>query len=97
MYKLMFLLVVIIAVGSGLVLGTLNSDPVQLDLLWVQLFWPLGLITVIALSIGILLGSGATWVFQVMPAKLALRRERQSVTTKSSTQESTELVKSDDA
>jgi uncharacterized integral membrane protein len=76
MYKLFFILIALVAIFCGLLLGTLNAEPVQLDLLWVQLNWPLGLVTVMALALGIVLGSLASWVLQVWPLKLALRRER---------------------
>jgi putative membrane protein len=76
MYKLMFVLVVILAIGCGLVLGTLNADPVALDLLWIQLNWPLGLILVIALALGLCIGLALAWVFQLLPLRLELRRER---------------------
>ncbi len=76
MYKLFFILVAVIAIGGGLLIGSLNAEPVTLDLLWVQLAWPLGLVVVVALALGVLLGVGATWVLQVWPAKLALRRRQ---------------------
>lgn len=76
MYKLFFVLIAILAVGGGLLIGTLNAQRVTLDLLWVQLDWPLGLVAVAFLALGVLLGVAATWVLQVWPARLALRRER---------------------
>ncbi len=76
MYKLIFILVAILAVAGGLLIGALNSDTVTLDLLWAQLAWPLGLVVVVALSFGVLLGVAGTWVLQVLPARMALRRER---------------------
>lgn len=65
-----------IAVACGLLLGTLNAEPVTLDLLWVQLDWPLGLVTVMALALGVLLGIAATWIIQVWPLRMALRRAK---------------------
>lgn len=76
MYRLIFIVIAVLAVAAGLLLGTLNADPVTLDLLWVQLNWPLGLVLVMALSVGILLGMAFTWLLQVWPARLALRRAR---------------------
>lgn len=76
MYKLLFILIALVAIGCGLLLGTLNADPVTLDLLWVQLNWPLGLVTVMALALGVILGLAATWVLQVWPLKLAIRRAK---------------------
>ena len=76
MYKLVFIVIAVLAVAAGLILGTLNADPVLLDLLWVQLNWPLGLVLVVTLAVGILVGVMATWLLQVWPARMALRRER---------------------
>jgi putative membrane protein len=79
MYRLIFIIIAVLAVFGGLVVGTLNADPVNLDLLWVQINWPLGLVLVAALVIGVLLGITLTWIFQVWPARLALKRARAAV------------------
>ena len=47
MYRVLFFVVVILAVALGLLVGTLNSANVSVDLLWVRLDWPLGLILLI--------------------------------------------------
>ena len=41
MNRFFFALVAVLAVIVGLLVGTLNSDKVPLDLLWFQLQWPL--------------------------------------------------------
>ncbi len=74
MYKLLFGLVALLAVALGLVIGTLNPDPVTLDLLWVQLHWPLGLVLLTTLTAGLLLGLLLLWLLQVLPLRIALRR-----------------------
>ncbi len=79
MYRLIFIIIALLAVLGGLVVGTLNADPVTLDLLWVQLNWPLGLVLVAALAIGVLLGVTLTWILQVWPARLALKRARSAI------------------
>ena len=76
MYKLVFILVAVLAIGGGLLIGTLNSEPVRLDLLWVELHWPLGLVLVLTLASGVIIGVMAEWFLQVLPARMALRRER---------------------
>ncbi|MEE4173032.1 MAG: LapA family protein [Xanthomonadales bacterium] len=76
MAKLIFTVLALLAVATGLVLGTLNADPVLVDLLWVQLNWPLGLVLVSTLALGILIGMAGTWILQVWPARLALRQAR---------------------
>lgn len=78
MYRVGFLLIALLAAVCGLVVGTLNSDRVTLDLLWFQLDWPLGLLVLLTLSIGVLLGMAAAWVFQVLPLQLRLRKARQA-------------------
>ena len=85
MYRLIFIVIAVLAVALGLVLGTLNADPVHLDLLWVQLNWPLGLVLVTTLAFGILLGMAFTWLLQVWPARRALRRERAALQRTTST------------
>jgi uncharacterized integral membrane protein len=79
MYRLIFIIIALLAVLGGLVVGTLNADPVTLDLLWVQINWPLGLVLVAALAIGVLLGVTLTWILQVWPTRLALRRARSAL------------------
>ena len=79
MYRLIFIVIAVLAIFAGLVLGTLNADPVLVDLLWIQLNWPLGLVLVMALAVGIVVGVTATWLLQVWPARMALRRERAAV------------------
>jgi uncharacterized integral membrane protein len=85
MAKLIFIVLALLAVAIGLVLGTLNADPVLVDLLWFQLNWPLGLVLVSTLALGILIGMAGTWVLQVWPAKLALRRVRSAAKTAAAT------------
>lgn len=74
MNRLVFGLVAILAIVIGLLIGTLNSDAVQVDLLWVQLDWPLGLLLLISLACGLLLGIGLVFIFRVLPLRLRLRK-----------------------
>lgn len=74
MYRIAFILVTILAVLLGLVVGTLNSTAVQLDLLWVQIEWPLGLVLLAAGATGLLLGLLLAWLFSVLPLKARLRK-----------------------
>lgn len=80
MYRFGFFLIAVIAIAAGLMVGTLNSDRVMLDLLWFQLDWPLGLLILLSLSIGLLLGLGLSFLFQVMPMRLQQRKLRQAAT-----------------
>ena len=76
MYRIIFILILILAIALGLLLGTLNSDPVSVDLLWVQISWPLGLVILSAVSSGLLLGLGLAWFFGILPLKIQLRNSR---------------------
>ena len=74
MYRLAFILVTVLAVALGLVIGTLNPDPVHLDLLWVQLEWPLGLVLLAAAALGLLSGLVLAWFFGILPLRARLRK-----------------------
>ena len=84
MYRIGFIIVITLAVALGTVIGTLNSDTVSVDLLWVQLEWPLGLLILSILFVGLLLGLGLAWFFGIVPLRVRLRKVRtkeQSVTS----------------
>lgn len=76
MYRLGFIIVTILAVVLGLLVGTLNNEPVAIDLLWFQLVWPLGLALICALAVGMVLGLTLSWLFSVLPLKVRLRKAR---------------------
>lgn len=80
MKKIGFILVAIAAILVGLLIGTLNSDPVQLDLLWVQLELPLGLSILLGFSLGLLAGLSMVYLGRVLPLRLQLRKVRASLT-----------------
>jgi uncharacterized integral membrane protein len=74
--KIGFILVAVLAVVIGLLVGTLNSNPVQLDLLWVQLELPLGLVILLGFSLGMLLGMGMLYFSRILPLRIQLRKAR---------------------
>ena len=74
MYRVAFIFITALAIGMGLLVGTLNSEVASLDLLWVQLEWPLGLILLCAAAIGLLLGLLLAWLFSVLPLRAKLRK-----------------------
>ena len=76
MKRLGFILVALVAIVIGLLVGTLNSSPVLLDLLWVQFELPLGLAILLGFSLGILLGLSAVYLSRVLPLRLQLRKAR---------------------
>lgn len=76
MKRLGFILVAFVAIVVGLLVGTLNSNPVLLDLLWVQFELPLGLAILLGFSLGILLGLSAVYLARVLPLRLQLRKAR---------------------
>ena len=76
MKRLGFILVALVAIVIGLLVGTLNSSPVLLDLLWIQFELPLGLAILLGFSSGILLGLSAVYFARVLPLRLQLRKAR---------------------
>ena len=76
MYRIGFIIVAVLAIALGLLLGTLNSDTVSVDLLWLQLQWPLGLLILCVLVVGLLAGLLLAWFFGMMPLKARLRKTR---------------------
>ena len=76
MYRVLFIVVVILAVALGLLVGTLNPATVTVDLLWVRLEWPLGLVILSAAAAGLLLGVALAWLFSILPLRARLRRLR---------------------
>jgi putative membrane protein len=74
MYRVIFIIIAVLAVALGLVIGTLNSEPVAFDLLWLQLRWPLGLLVLCIFVTGLLSGLLLAWVFGIMPLRLRLRK-----------------------
>jgi uncharacterized integral membrane protein len=76
LYRIGFIVVAVLAVALGLVIGTLNSEAVSIDLLWLQLQWPLGLLILSVFAGGLLFGLLLAWVFSILPLKTQLRRSR---------------------
>lgn len=74
MYRIAFILITVLAVALGLLIGTLNSSSVALDLLWIQFEWPLGLVVLAAGAAGLLLGLLMAWLFSVLPLRARLRK-----------------------
>lgn len=66
----------IAAIVVGLLVGTLNSDLVQLDLLWVQFELSLGLVILLGFSLGVLTGLSMLYLARVLPLRLQLRKAR---------------------
>ena len=82
MKRLGFILVALVAIVVGLLVGTLNSSPVPLDLLWVQFELPLGLAILLGFSSGILLGLSAVYLARVLPLRLQLRKAQSALAKK---------------
>ncbi|NIN59517.1 MAG: DUF1049 domain-containing protein [Xanthomonadales bacterium] len=74
MNRIGFVLAAAVAIALGLVLGTLNPEHTTLDLLWLRLEWPLGLLILCAFAGGLLLGVLGVWFAQVLPQRLKLAR-----------------------
>jgi uncharacterized integral membrane protein len=69
-----FSLLALVAIALGLVVGTFNAQKVSLDLLWIQVNWPLGLILLCAFATGLGIGLLVLSLAQVIPLKLKLRK-----------------------
>jgi len=80
LYRLAFILVTLLAIAVGLLVGTLNSEIVSLDLLWVRLEWPLGLIVLAAAAAGLLTGFLLSWLCSILPLRARLRKVRREET-----------------
>ena len=74
MYRVAFIFLMALAIALGLVVGTLNSDPATLDLLWFRIDWPLGLIVLCSVAVGLLFGLVLAWLFGILPLRSRLRR-----------------------
>lgn len=74
-HRIGFIVLAFAAIALGLVVGTLNSDPVTVDLLWVRIDWPLGLVILFALVLGLVLGMLILWLTAVLPVRMRLRRQ----------------------
>jgi putative membrane protein len=92
MKKLGFILIAIVAIVVGLLVGTLNSSPVQLDLLWIQFELPLGLAILLGFSLGVMSGLSVIYIARVLPLRLQLRKARAALVK----QENTDLSLPDD-
>lgn len=79
MKRIGFILVAVAAILTGLIVGTLNSVPVSLDLLWVQLEIPLGLAILLGFSTGLIAGLSMVYLGGVLPLRLQLRKARSSL------------------
>ncbi|MDX2427637.1 MAG: LapA family protein [Xanthomonadales bacterium] len=85
MKKLGFILIATIAIVLGLLVGTLNSSPVQLDLLWIQFELPLGLAILLGFSLGMVLGLSVIYIARVLPLRLQLRKARAALAKQDNT------------
>jgi len=77
--KLGFILMAVSAIVIGLIVGTLNSAPVSLDLLWFQFEIPLGLAVLLGFSLGLITGLSVIYLGRVLPLRLQLRKARSSL------------------
>ena len=79
MKKIGFILIAITAIVVGLLVGTLNSGLVKLNLLWVQFEIPLGLSILLGFSLGVLSGLGMVYLLRVLPLRLQLHKARAAI------------------
>ena len=76
MYRIVVIIIVVLALALGLVIGTLNPDMASLDLLWIRLEWPMGLLVLSACALGLLAGLALAWFFSILPLRAQLRKSR---------------------
>jgi uncharacterized integral membrane protein len=76
LYRIGFIIVAVLAIALGLLIGTLNSDTVAVDLLWLQINWPLGLLILCVFAVGLLGGFLVAWAFGILPLRARLRKLR---------------------
>jgi uncharacterized integral membrane protein len=87
-----FILMALAAIVMGLLIGTLNSETVLLDLLFIQSELPLGLAILLGFSLGLISGLSAIYLTRVLPLRLQLRKARSAL----SDQDQTVLLPPDD-
>jgi uncharacterized integral membrane protein len=75
MYRIVFVIITTLAITLGLLIGSLNSETVAVDLLWVQLHWPLGLVLLSAMAVGMLLAVSLAWFFSILPLRVQLHKK----------------------
>lgn len=80
MLRIGFIIVLVLAIALGLLAGTLNHEMTTVDLLWVQINWPLGLLLLAVLSAGLLIGLAFAWLFKILPLRVQLRKIRRNST-----------------
>ncbi len=61
-------------IGLAFVLGAFNAEPVSLDLVLFQLHWPLGVVLMMALGLGMLLMAVVLYLVRILPLQYQLRR-----------------------
>jgi uncharacterized integral membrane protein len=71
-YRIGFVIVASLAILFGLLVGSLNSDIVTIDLLWLQLQWPLGLTLLSFMALGLIIGLVLSFLVSVLPLRLKL-------------------------
>jgi len=80
--KASYILLAVAAIVVGLIIGTLNSAPVSLDLLWIQFEIPLGLAILLGFSLGLVTGLSIIYLLRVLPLSLQLRKARAALVKK---------------
>ena len=79
MYRTLLYIFAAIAVILGLLIGVFNAQRVELDLFWIKLDWPLGLLIVLAFVGGLLAGILALYVVRVWPLRMTIRKLQKTV------------------
>lgn len=70
MFRWFLIAVTLAAAVVGLVIGSLNPDTVELELLVISLRLPLGALVVAGLAVGALTGLLLSWLLFILPGRL---------------------------
>ena len=73
MKRLLLLLLALPFLVLAFVLGAANAEPVSLDLLLVRVEWPLGVVLMLALGLGMVLSVLVLYLARVLPLQYQLR------------------------
>ena len=76
--RLVFLLLALVCIASGVLFGALNPDPARVDFYWFGLDASLGVLLLSAALVGAVLGGIALMVGVVWPLQSKLRKARRA-------------------
>ncbi len=76
MFRILLVVLALAAAMAGLLVGTLNPDPLSIDILFAEFRLPAGVALLASFSVGLLCGLVLTWLLFGLPGSLRRRRRR---------------------